>query len=98
MLASLGNRRKYQAAQRDQNYCFLRFQHSISYTNNKEISENDRDFKIKDQIAAMFKYPYFLSLCVCYFSVQLVKTVFSDWSQVYLIKMLKVDTFIGELS
>jgi sugar phosphate permease len=41
----------------------------------------------------LFKYPFFIMICCLYFFVQLIKTIFSDWSQLYLIKTFKIDAY-----
>jgi sugar phosphate permease len=62
---------------------------------NNDKNEDDEEFSRWKQTISMLKYPYFISLCVCYFTVQLVKTLFSDWTQLYLIKAIKINNYTG---
>jgi OPA family sugar phosphate sensor protein UhpC-like MFS transporter len=62
---------------------------------NNDKNEDEEEFSRWQQTVSMFKYPYFISLCVCYFTVQLVKTLFSDWTQLYLIKAIKINNYTG---
>ncbi len=59
-------------------------------------NDDEQIFNRYQQTWLMFKYPYFISLCLCYFTIQLVKTLFSDWSQLYLIKAIKIDNYTGK--
>ena len=45
----------------------------------------------------ILKYPFFISICLGYFLIQLIKTIFSDWSQIYLNKAVGIDSFKGLL-
>lgn len=45
------------------------------------------------QSKLMLKYPFFTSICLVYFLVQLLKTLYSDVAQLYLIKVVKVDPY-----
>jgi sugar phosphate permease len=60
----------------------------------EEESENLREHF--DKIKKMLKFPYFLSICICFFFVQLIKTLYSDWSQIYLNKTIGLDPFKGK--
>ena len=62
--------------------------------NNNDDDDNEK-FNRWFQTLAIFKNPNFISLCICYFTVQLVKTIFSDWTQVYLIKAIKINNYTG---
>jgi sugar phosphate permease len=58
--------------------------------------DNDNDDNKLGHMAKtkmLFKYPFFIVICCLYFFVQLIKTIFSDWSQLYLIKALKIDAY-----
>lgn len=58
----------------------------------EEEEENTMSSRFQ-QTKQMLKYPFFVSICLAYFLVQMVKTLFSDLSQVYLIKVIKVDPY-----
>lgn len=47
------------------------------------------------QTKLMLKYPFFVSICLAYFLVQMIKTLYSDLSQIYLIKVVKIDPYKG---
>lgn len=44
----------------------------------------------------LLSYPFFISICLCYFIVQFIKTLYSDWSQIYLIKSYKINNYDGK--
>ena len=62
-----------------------------------EDEEEEKEIRWLDQIKMMVKYPFFLSICLAYFMFQLVKTIFTDVAQVYLIKVIKVDPYTCKL-
>ena len=62
----------------------------------EEEEENTMSSRFQ-QTKQMLKYPFFVSICLAYFLVQMVKTLFSDLSQVYLIKVIKVDPYKGKI-
>ena len=64
-------------------------------SNNNDGDEDEKKFNRWQLTLAMFKYPYFIALCLSYFTVQLIKTLFSDWSQLYLIKAVKINNYTG---
>ena len=41
---------------------------------------------------------FFVAVCVAYFLVQLVKTLFSDWSQIYFIRTVEINPFTGKFN
>lgn len=43
----------------------------------------------------LFSYPFFISICLCFFTVQLIKTLFTDWAHIYMIKSLKISKYDG---
>lgn len=45
----------------------------------------------------LLSYPFFVSICLCYFVVQFIKTLFSDWAHIYMIKSLKISNYDGKL-
>ena len=47
------------------------------------------------RIRMLFSYSFFISICLAYFFVSLIKTIFSDWSQLYLRRNIKVEPFDG---
>ncbi len=46
----------------------------------------------------IFGQPFFVSICLSYFTVQLIKTLYSDWTQMYLSKSVKVEPYYGKLN
>lgn len=54
-----------------------------------DIQEMGRIEKTK----LVIKSPFFLSICLAYFFVQLLKTLYSDWSSIYLNKTIGIDAF-----
>ncbi len=68
--------------------------------NSEQDSENDDKEEEKEltrfeQTRLILKYPFFVSICLVYFLVQLVKTLYSDVAQMYLIKVIKIDPYRG---
>ena len=65
--------------------------------NNEEVEEEDTEHEPSrlEQFKLILKYPFFISICLIYFQFQLVKTLFCDWSQIYLTKIIKVDHYTG---
>jgi sugar phosphate permease len=45
------------------------------------------------KIKLVMKSPFFLSICLAFFFVQLLKTLYSDWTSIYLNKTIGIDTF-----
>ena len=71
----------------------------------KEYSVEESDEENGGEILSRFQimklilsYPFFISICLSYFTVQLIKTLYSDWMQIYLIKSVKIDSYTGKLS
>jgi sugar phosphate permease len=63
------------------------------------VEETDEEFESMSRFQKMqmiFSYPFFISICLSYFTVQLIKTLFSDWAQIYLIKSVKIDSYTGK--
>ncbi|CAF0993887.1 unnamed protein product [Brachionus calyciflorus] len=60
-------------------------------TENENVQLEELGFKTKSKM--LLSYPFFISICLCYFMVQLIKTLFSDWSQIYLIKSFKISNY-----
>lgn len=60
-----------------------------------ESEEESEENKVPytQQIKLLFSYPFFASICLVYFLVQLIKTIYSDVAQMYLIKVLKVEEY-----
>ena len=46
-----------------------------------------------DLIKSLLSYTFFVAICVAYFKVQLIKTLMSDWSQMYLTRTIKISTY-----
>ena len=47
------------------------------------------------RIRMLFSHWFFISICLAYFFVSLIRTIFSDWSQLYLRRNIKVDPYDG---
>jgi sugar phosphate permease len=65
---------------------------------NEDESENDTQSKIMmhlKKMKALCAHPFFLTICLAFFMMQFVKTLFSDWAQIYLIKSVKLDPYKG---
>ena len=61
---------------------------------NSDVDEKEESgFFSKSKL--LFSYPFFISICLCYFIVQFIKTLYSDWSQIYLIKSYKISNYDG---
>jgi sugar phosphate permease len=56
---------------------------------------DEDDISWSNKAKQIMKYPYFVSICLAYFIVQLIKTIFSDWSQIYLIRSIKIDPYLA---
>ncbi len=74
-------------------------QSDSEYSNSDNENEEVRKVKLSrwNKIKLMFSYPFFVSICLSYFLVQLIKTLYSDWAQMYLIKSVKIDSYTGKL-
>ena len=59
--------------------------------------DDDNEIKIGrlQRIKMLFSYPFFIAICLAYFLVSLVKTLYSDWSQLYLRQSIQVDPYNG---
>lgn len=62
-----------------------------------EQEEAGEEITWSKQIKLMIKYPFFIAICLAYFMFQLVKTIFTDVAQIYLIKVIKVDPYTCKL-
>lgn len=64
---------------------------------NKQSVENNniQDISFLSKSKQLFAYPFFISICFCYFIVQFIKTLFSDWAHIYMIKSLKLNNYDG---
>ena len=75
----------------------------VNEDQDEDYNDRDNEQNVFSQISRfqrlkmLFSYPFFVAICVSYFMVQSVKTLYSDWSQVYLIKSLKIDSYNGKL-
>ena len=67
-------------------------EYDLSEEENEEIRTKLSRY---DKMKMIFSYPFFISTCLSYFTVQLIKTLFSDWSQMYLIKSLHLNSYTG---
>lgn len=69
-----------------------------SYT---EESDNDDDEFDSDEMSIwqrsklFFSYSFFIAICLVFFAIQLIKTLISDWAQVYLIQSIKFSHYDG---
>lgn len=70
---------------------------SLSEADEDEDEEESNNIGIFKRAKLFLSYPFFVSICVTYFIVQLIKTLISDWAQVYLIQSLKLDPYDGNL-
>ncbi len=59
--------------------------------------KEEKEFSRLEQTKLMLNYPFFASLCLVYLLVQLIKTIYSDVSQMYLIKVIKIDPYRGRI-
>jgi sugar phosphate permease len=67
-----------------------------NFNDNYDDDEDEDDQTSRwEQIKIFLKYPFFISICLTYFITQLLKTLYSDWSQIYLTKALRVDHYNG---
>jgi sugar phosphate permease len=66
-------------------------EYSVEDVDDEEAESLSRFQKMK----LIFSYPFFASICLSYFTVQLIKTLFSDWAQMYLIKSVKINSYTG---
>lgn len=57
---------------------------------------DEEELSLMKKLKLLFAYPFFISICVSYFMVQLIKTLFSDWSQMYLIKSYSLSPYEGK--
>ena len=64
----------------------------VAEENESQENEN-HDISIFDKMKLLFKSPFFISICLAYFYVQLLKTIISDWSTIYLNKTIGIDAF-----
>lgn len=72
----------------------------VRTTNDTDINEGFGEYEdeigLFNKIKMLFSYPFFISICLCYFMVQLIKTLFSDWSQIYLIQNFNLSAYNGK--
>ena len=59
--------------------------------------QNEEATRIQ-KIKMLFSYAFFISICLAYFLVSLVKTIYSDWSLMYLNRRIKVNPYDGNCS
>ncbi len=59
--------------------------------------KEEKEFSRLEQTKLMLNYPFFASLCLVYLLVQLIKTIYSDVAQMYLIKVIKIDPYRGRI-
>ncbi len=48
-----------------------------------------------ERVKQLFSYMFFISICLAYFLAQMIKTLISDWTQIYLIKIHHIKPFSG---
>lgn len=60
-----------------------------------ESEDEEEELGALQRTKLYLNYPYFISICLSFFIVTLIKTLMSDWSQVYLIKSIRVDHYNG---
>ena len=71
---------------------------------NQEENENEEDENVTQskimihlkKMKALCAHPFFITICLAFFMMQFVKTLFSDWTQIYLIKSVKLDPYKGK--
>ena len=61
----------------------------------EEISEEQIKMTRAQKLKIIIRYPFFISICLGYFLVQLIKTLYTDWSQIYLTKAVLINHFKG---
>ena len=60
-----------------------------------ESEDEEEELGALQRTKLYLNYSYFISICLSFFIVTLIKTLMSDWSQVYLIKSIRVDHYNG---
>ncbi|RNA33361.1 glucose-6-phosphate translocase isoform X2 [Brachionus plicatilis] len=60
---------------------------------NAELDKNIEEIGFLQKSKQLFLYPFFVSICLCYFIVQFIKTLFSDWAHIYMIKSLQISSY-----
>lgn len=58
-----------------------------------EAKADEPEPRYLDLIKSLLSYTFFVSICLAYLKVQLVKTLMSDWSQMYLTRTVKISTY-----
>lgn len=72
-----------------------------SDTKKEEPSDKEQEEQVEEQteltrwqkLKLLMKYPFFISICLGFFLVQLVKTLYTDWSNIYLTKAVLISHF-----
>ena len=72
-----------------------------SYTVESDNDNEDDEFGSNEigiwQRSKLFlNYSFFISICLVFFAIQLIKTLVSDWAQVYLIQSIKFSHYDGQ--
>lgn len=62
---------------------------------NESDEEQEEELGRWKKMKLLFSHSFFVCVCLSYFSVMLIKTLFSDWSQIYLSKSVRIDSYTG---
>lgn len=70
--------------------------HIEEESNSLDSDDLEREeLSIIQRVIEFLSYPFFICICLSCFIVQLIKTLFSDWAQMVLIKSYKIDHYNG---
>ena len=61
----------------------------------EETDEEEEEPTRIERVKMLFSYTFFISICLAYFLAQFIKTLISDWTQIYLIKIHHIKPFSG---
>lgn len=68
-----------------------------AYTEESDDEADDTDDMSMWQRSKMFlNYSFFSAICLAFVATTLIKTIISDWSQVYLIQSIKFSHYDGQ--
>lgn len=68
-----------------------------AYTEESDDESDDTDEMSMWQRSKMFlNYSFFFAICLAFFATTLIKTIISDWSQVYLIQSINFSHYNGQ--
>ena len=72
----------------------------VSDESDYDEESDEEEYEVKEptrfeRVKQLFSYMFFISICLAYFLAQLIKTLISDWTQIYLIKIHHIKPFSG---